>query len=172
MESTLTGTAQFSSVTQSCSILCNPVDCSTPVFPVHHQFLELAQIHVHWVRDTIQLSPSSVIPFSSCLQSFPISGSFPMNQFFASGGQSVRVSASASVLPMNIQGWFPFGLTGWISLQSKRLSRVSPTPKFKTINSFVLSLLYGPTLTSIHDYWKSHSFDSVDLYQQSHVSAF
>ena len=69
------------------------------------------------------ISPS-VIPFSSCLQSFPASGSFLMCQFFASGGQSIGVSASASVLPMNIQDWFPLGWTGWISLQSKGLSRV------------------------------------------------
>ena len=74
-----------------------------------------------WCHPTIS---SSVIPFSSCLQSFPISGSFPVSQFFASGGQSIRVSASASVLPMNIQDWFPLGWTGWISLQSKGLSRV------------------------------------------------
>ena len=67
---------------------------------------------------------SSVIPFSSCLQSFPVSGSFPMSQFFTSGGQSTGVSASASILPMNIQDWFPLGWTGWISLQSKGLSRV------------------------------------------------
>ena len=67
---------------------------------------------------------SSVVPFSSCLQSFPESGSFPMSQFFTSGSQSIGVSASASVLPMNIQDWFPLGLTGWISLQSKGLSRV------------------------------------------------
>ena len=67
---------------------------------------------------------SSVIPFSSCLQSFPASGSFQMNQFFASGGQNIGVSASTSVLPMNIQDWFPLGWTGWISLQSKGLSRV------------------------------------------------
>ena len=76
-----------------------------------------------------------------------------MNQFFASGGQSIR--ASASVLPMNIQDWFPLGWTGWISLQSKGLSRVSPTPQLKSINSSMLSFLYGPTLTSIHDYWKN-----------------
>ena len=67
---------------------------------------------------------SSVVPFSSCLQSFPASGSFPMSQLFASGGQSIGVSASASVLPMNIQDWFPLGWNGWISLQSKGLSRV------------------------------------------------
>ena len=71
---------------------------------------------------------SSVIPFSSCLQSFPASGSFPMSQFFASGGQSIGVSAPASVLPMNIQDWFPLGWTGWISLQFKGLSRVFSTP--------------------------------------------
>ena len=74
-----------------------------------------------WCHPTIS---SSVIPFSSCLQSFPASGSFLMSQFFASGGQSIGASASASVLPMNIQSWFPLGGTGWISLQSKRLSRV------------------------------------------------
>ena len=74
-----------------------------------------------WCHPTIS---SSVIPFSSCLQSFPASGSFQMNQLFTSGGQSIRVSASASVLPMNIQDWFPLGWTGWIALLSKGLSRV------------------------------------------------
>ena len=72
-----------------------------------------------WCHPTIS---SSIIPFSSCPQFFPASGSFPKSQFFASGGQSIRVSASASVLPMNIQDWFPLGLTGWVSLQSKGLS--------------------------------------------------
>ena len=86
------------SVAKSCPALCEPMDCSTPGFPVHRQLPELAQIHVH---PTIS---SSVIPFSSCLQSFPASGSFPTSQFFASGGQSI--GASASVLPMNIQDWF------------------------------------------------------------------
>ena len=107
---------------------------------------------------------SSVIPFSSCLQSLPASGSFPMSQFFASGGQSIgaSASASASVLPMNIQGWFPLGLTGWISLQSKGprdSQESSPPPPLKSINSSVLRFLYSPTLTSIHDYWKNHSLD-------------
>ena len=93
----------FSSVAQSCPTLCDPIDCSTPVFPVHHQLLELTQIHVHCIGDAVS---SSVIPFSSHLQSFPASGSFPISQFFASGGQSIEASAPASVLPMNIQGWF------------------------------------------------------------------
>ena len=109
---------------------------------------------------------SSVVPFSSCLQSFPVSGSFPMSQFFTSGGQSTRVSASASILTMNIQDWFPLGWTGWISLQSKGLLRVfsnTTVQKYQfwySINhSSVLSFLYGPTFTSIHDYWKNHSLD-------------
>ena len=92
---------QFSLVTQSCPTLCDPMDYRTPGFPVHHQLLELTQTHVHQVSDPI--ISSSVVPFSSCLQSFPASGSFPMSQLFALGGQSIGVSASASVLPMNIQ---------------------------------------------------------------------
>ena len=114
---------QFSSVTQLCPTLCNPMDCSMPGLLVQHQLLELAQTHVHWVGDAIQPS-HPVIPFSSCPQSFPASGSLPMSQLFASGGQSSGVSASASVLPMNIQDWFPLEWTGWISLQYKGLSRV------------------------------------------------
>ena len=99
-----------------------------------------------------------LIPFSSLLRSFPASGSFQMSQFFTSGGQSIGASASALVLPMNIQDWFPVGLTGLISLQSKRLSRVFSNTTAQKYPS-ALSLLYGPTLTSIHDYWKNHSFD-------------
>jgi len=77
------------------------MDCSTPGFPVHHQLLELAQTHVHPVSDAIQPS-QPVVPFFSCLQYFPESGSFPVSQFFTSGGQGIGASASASVLPMNI----------------------------------------------------------------------
>ena len=106
---------------------------------------------------------SSVVPFSSCLQSFPASGSFPVSQFFASGGQSIGVSASASVLPVNIQDWFPLGWTGWIFFGPRDSKESSPTPKFKSINSSVLSFLYSPTLTSIHEYWKNQSFDWTDL---------
>ena len=123
--------AQFSSVTQSCLILCDPMDWSMPGLPVHHQLLKFTQTHVHWVGDAIQPSShyhptisSSLVPFSSRLQSFPASGSFQMSQLFTSGGRSIGVSASASVLPMNIQDWFPLGWTGWISLLSKGLSRI------------------------------------------------
>ena len=93
---------QFSSVAQSCQTLCDPMDCSMPGLPVHHQFPEFAQTHVHRVSDATQSSHPLSIPFS-CLQSFPASGSFPMSQLFASGGQSTGVSASTSVLPKNIQ---------------------------------------------------------------------
>ena len=79
--------------------------------------------HVHQASDTTQLSQSSVFPFSSCLQSFPASGSFPRSQFFTSDGQNIGISASASVLAMNIQDFFPLGLTGLISLQAKGFSR-------------------------------------------------
>ena len=110
------------SVAQSCLILCDPMDCHTPGLLVYHHFLDLAQTQspsCRWCHPTIS---SSVIPISSCLKSFPASGSFLMSQFFSSGGQNIGVSAS--VLPMNIQDWFPLGWTGWISLQSKGLSRV------------------------------------------------
>ena len=115
--------AQFTSVTQSCQTLCNSMDCSTPGLSVHHQLPEFTQTHVHWVGDAIQPS-HPVVPFSSCLQSFPASGSFLMSQFFTLGGHSIGVSASASVLPMNTQNWFPLGWTGWISLEFKGPSRV------------------------------------------------
>ena len=103
-----------------------------------------------WCHPTI--SPS-VGPFSSCLQSFLASRSFQISQFLASGSQSIGVSASASVLPMNIQDCFPLGGTGWDSQEC------SPTPQFQSINSLALSFLYSPILTSIHDYWKNHSSD-------------
>ena len=93
----------FSSVTQSCQTLCNLMNHSTPGFPVHHQLPEFTQTHVHRVSDTIQTISSSAVPFSSCLQSFPASESFPISHFFTSGGQSIGVSASAPVLPMNTQ---------------------------------------------------------------------
>ena len=102
---------------------------------------------------------SSVVPFSSHLQSFLASGSSQMSQPFASGGQSIGVSVSTSVLPMNIQDWFPLGWTGWISLQSKGLSRVFSNTTVQKHQSSAISCLYSPTLTSIHDHRKNYSFD-------------
>ena len=134
--------------------------CPSPTPRVYSNSSPLSQ----WCDPTIS---SSVVLFSSCLQSFPASGSFPMSQLFAWGGQSIGVSASTSVFPMNIKDWSPLGWTGWISLDglvgspcSPRDSQESsPTPQFKSINSLVLNFLYSPTLTSIHDHWKNHSLD-------------
>ena len=126
--------------------------CPSPTPGVYSNSCPLSQ----WCHPTIS---SSVIPLSCCLQTFPTSESFPVSQFFASGGQSIWVSASTSALPMNTQDWSPLGWTGWISLQSKGLSRVFSNTTVQSINSLVLSFLYSPTLTSIHDYWKNHSPD-------------
>ena len=136
----------------------------TPWTAAHHAFLSftiswsllnscpLSQ----WCHPTIS---SSVSPFSFCPQSFSASGSFPVSRLFSSGSQSTGASSSASILPMNIQGWFPLKLTGLISLQSKGLSRVFSKTTIWKHNSSAFSLLYGPTLISVHGYWKNHSFD-------------
>ena len=140
-----------SSVQFSCSVVSNFLQphglqhtrppCPSPTPRVDSTSCSLNQ----WSHPTIS---SSVVPFSFCLQSFLASGSFPKRQLFTSGGQSIGVSASTSVLPMNTQGWSPLGWTGWISLQSKDSQESSPTPQFKSINSLALSFLYSPALMS------------------------
>ena len=149
---------QFSSVAQSCLTLLRPHElqharpsCPSPTSGVHSN----SRPSSSWCQPVIS---SSVIPFSSCLQSFPASGSFQISQFFASGGQSIGALASASVLPVNSQDWSPLGLTGFI-LQFKGLSRVFSNITVQKLNSLALSFLYSPTLTSICNYWKNHSFD-------------
>ena len=114
----------INSVAQSCRTLCKPMDCSTSGIPVHHQLLEFTQTHVHWVGDAIQPSHPllSTSPLAYNLSQHQ--GLYIMSQFFTSGGQSIGFSALATVLQMNIQDWFPLGWTGWISLQSKGLSRI------------------------------------------------
>ena len=130
LENSMLSIFHFSSVTQLCLTLCDTMNHSMPGLPVHHQLLESTQTHVHWVGDAIQQSHPlwwchpTISSFSSHLQSFPASGSLLMSQLLVSGGQSVGASASAPVLPMNIQDWFPLGWTGLISLQSKGLSGV------------------------------------------------
>ena len=146
----------------SCSVMSNSLwphglqhtrpPCPSPTPGVYLNSCPLSW----WCHPTIS---SSVVPFYSCLQSFPASGCLPMSQLFVPGGQSTGVSASTTVHPMNTQDWSPLGWTGWISLQSKGLPKSSPTPQFKSIDSSVLSFLYNPTLTSIHDHWKNHSLD-------------
>ena len=145
----LQGSVQFSRSVMSDSLLHRGLQhirnpCPSPTPGAYSNSCPLSQ----WCHPTIS---SSVVPFSSCLQSFPALGSFQMSQFLSSGGQIIGVSASASVLPVNIQDWFPLGWTGYISLQSKGLES-SPTPQFKSINSSALSFLCSPTLTSLQAY--------------------
>ena len=125
------------------------LSCPPPIPGAFSNSCPLSQ----WCHPTIS---SSIVPFSSCLQSPLASGTFPMSQFFSSGGQSIGVQLQHQFLPMNIQDWFPLGRTDLISLLSKGSS---PTPQFKSINSSEFRFLYGPTLRAIHDCWKNHSFD-------------
>ena len=126
--------------------------CSSPTPGVDSNSCPLSQ----WCHLTIS---SSVVPFSPCLQSFPTSGSFQMSQLFTWGGQSIGVSPLASFLPMNTQDWSPLEWTGWISFQSKGLSRVFSNTAFHKHQLFSAQLSFSPTLTSIHDYWRNNSFD-------------
>ena len=147
--------SKISSVHFSCSVVSDSwrrhglqharPPCPSPTIRVYLNSCPLSQ----WCHPTISFS---VVPFSSCLQSFSESGSFPVSQFLASGGQSIRVLTSTSVLPMNIQDWFSLGFTDWISLSPRDSQESSPTPKFKSIDFLALSFFYGPTLTFIHDY--------------------
>ena len=138
-------------------------------FLVLHYLLELIQTHIHWISDVIQpsnppTSPSS--PAFNLSQHQP----FPMSQLFTSCGQSIGVSSLASLLPMNIQSWFPLGLTGLISLHSKRLSRVFSGTTIWKHQFFSTQLSLWSNLTSIWNYWKKNSY--MDLCWHSDVSAF
>ena len=128
------------SVTQLCPTLCYFMDCNTPGFPVLHSLPEFAQTHVHWVGDAIQSSHPLLLPSAPALNLSQHQGLLQLNQFFSSGGQSVGASASASVLSMNIQDWFPLGWTGWISRQSKGLSRVFSNTTVQKHQSFSAQL--------------------------------
>ena len=153
----------FSSVAWKCPVVCDPMDCSMPGLPDHHQLLELAQTHVYCVDDAIQ-------PSHPLLSPSPLPSVFPSKRIFSNKSlicirwwkywsfSFIRTEYS-SVLPMNIQDWFPLGSTGWISLQSKGLLRVFPNTTVQSISSLVFSFLYGPTLTFMHDCWKSCNFD-------------
>ena len=166
---------EISSVQFSRSVMSNSLQphgpqhrrppCPSPTPRVYSNSCSLSQ----WGHPTMS---SFVDALSSCLLSFPASGFFQMSQLFAPGGQSTGVSASRSVLPMNIQDWFPIGWTGWIPCSTSDSQESSPTPQFKSINSSVLSFLYSPTLTSIRDNRKNHSIDYMDHCWQSNVSAF
>ena len=153
---------QFSSVAQSCSTFCDPMNRSTPGLPVHHQLPEFTQTHVHRVSDAIQPSHPLSSPSPSAHNPKyinPASESFPMSQLFTWGGQSTGVSALASFLQKDTQDWSLLEWSDWISCSPRDSQESSPTPQFKSINSSALSFLHRPTLTSIHDYWKNHSLD-------------
>ena len=142
------------SAAQLCLTQCNPMNCSTHQASLCFTVSQSSNSCPlsRWCHPTIS---SSVIPFSYHPQSFPASESFPMSQFFPSGSQSIGASASALVLQVNIQDWFPLGLTGLISFLSKDSQESSPAPQFESISSLALSLPCGPTLTSVRDYWKT-----------------
>ena len=140
---------QFSSVAQSCPTLCDPMDCSTPGFPVPYYLPKFAQTHIHWVGDA--MDPTILIlchPLLLLPSIFLSIRSFPVSHLFASGGQSIEVSASASVLPMNIQGWFLYNWLAWSPCRVRDSQESSPAPQFESINSALLSLLYHPCFTA------------------------
>ena len=145
-------------VVQLLSHLCNPMDCSMPSFPVHHQLPEPAQTVVHRVGDAIQ--PSH--PLSSPFPALNLSQHQGLFKWVSSSHQvakSIGVSGSTSVLPMNTQDWSPLGWTGWISLPSKGLSRVFSNTTVQKHQFFSTQISFCPTLTSVHDHWKNHSLD-------------
>ena len=154
---------QFSSVSQSCPTLCDPMNCTMPGLPVHHTLPEFIQTHVHWVCDAIQPSHPLLTPSPPALNLSQHQGLF---QWVSSLHQV------AKILEFQLQHqsfqWTPRtnlllnGLVG-SSCSPRDSQESSPTPQFKRINSSVLSFLYSPTLTSIHDYWKNHSFDYMDI---------
>ena len=158
-------------IAKSCVTLGNLMNCSTADFPVLQSYQTLGVCSNscplnQWCHPTIL---SSVTPSSLCPQSFPSSRSF--SQLFTTGGQNIGASASASVFPMNIElisfrtDWFDFRAV-------QGTQEFSSAPQFESISSLALSLLYGPTLTSAQDYWKSHSFDYMDICQHNDVSTF
>ena len=147
---------QFSSATQSCLTLCNPIDCSTPGPSPTRRAYSNSCPSSPWCHPAIS---TSVIPFSSCPQSLRASESFPMSQLFAWGGQSTGISALTSFLPKKSQGRSPLEWTGGSPCSPRDSQESSPTPQFKSINFSVLSLLHSPTLISIHDHRKDHSLD-------------
>ena len=160
-------TYQFSSVAQSCLTLCDPMECSTPASLSITSTGPCANSwpSSQWCHPNIS---SSVIPFSSCLQSFSASGSFPRSQFFASDGQSIGVSASASVLPINIQNWFLYDWLVWSPCSPRTLKSLLQQVSSKVLilhcSAFFMVQLSHPdmTATSLHFtllYWKNHGFD-------------
>ena len=156
------------SVAQTCPTLCDPMDCSTPGFPVLHHLLHLAQTHVHWVGDAIQSSCPLSSPSPPAFNLFQHQGRFqwvsPLHQV---------ASFSFSLSPSNeYTGLISFKIDWFDFLAVQGTLESSPVPQLESISSLAFKFLYGPTVTSIHDDWKNHSFDYTHLWRQSNVSAF
>ena len=159
------------SVTQLCPTLCDPMDWSTPGFPVHHHLPDFAQTHVHWVSDAIQPSHPLSPPSPSALNLSQHQGLYQwvdvlhqVTKYWSFSFFFSPSSEHSGLISLRID---------WFDLPSVQGTLKSSTaPKFESINSSALSLLYHPALRSVHDYWKNHSFDYMDLCQQSDVSAF
>ena len=150
---------QFSSVAQSCPTLYDSMDCSTPGFPVHHQFPELAQTHVHRAGDAIQPSHPLSSPFPLAFNLSQLFSQIISKEFFSSGDQSIGFSFTIGTSSEH-SGLISFRIELVVSpFSPKDSQKSSPTSQFKSINSLVLSFLYSPTLIPIHDHWKNHSFD-------------
>ena len=149
---------QFSSVTQSCPSLCNPMNRRTPGLPVHHQLPEFTQTHVHWVDDAIQPSHPLLAPSPPAFN-FPSIRVFSNESALHSRRPNIGVSASTSVFPVNTRDLSPLGWIGWISLQSKGLARVFSKTTVLKHQFFGAQVSSQFNLTSIHDHWKNHSLD-------------
>ena len=149
---------QFSSATQSCLTLCDPMDCNTPGFLVHHQLLKLAQTHVHWIGDAIQ--PSHPLSFPSP-PAFNLAQhqSFLMSQFFTQVAKVLELQLQQQSFQWIFRTDFLWVWLVWSICSPRDSQESSPAPQFKSINSLALSFLYSPTLTSIHDHSKNHSID-------------
>ena len=166
------------SVAKLCPNFCDSMDYRNPGFPVLHYLPEIAQTYVHWIDDTIQTSHALSSPSPPALSLSQHQGLFLLSQLFASGGQSVGASDSASVLPMNIQGWFLLELISfplvWSPCCPRDSQESSPVPEFISIKSLALSL-YGPTLIAVYDYWKTtvlpiQGFVSKGMFLLSNIS--
>ena len=157
---------QFSSVTHSCLTLCDPIDCSTPGFPVHHQLPELAQTHVHCVSDAIQPSLSSPSP------TFNLAQHQGLFQWVSSLHQVAKVLELQLQHQWILRTDYLQDWPVWSPCSPRKSQESSPTSQLKSINSSVLNFFYGPTLTSIHNYWINHSFEEMDLCWQSSISTF
>ena len=155
---------------QSCLTLYDSMDCSMPGFPVPLHLFQFAQVHDHWISDAIQPSHPLLL---SCPSAFNLSQHQSLFQWIGSLNQVTKIlQFQASVLPMSIQGWFPLELTVLISCCPKDTPESSPAPQFESIHSSLLCFFFMIQLTFVHDYWKDHSLDYMDLFQQSDVFAF